>query len=857
MENGNGDKTSFFKKILNFIKKNPAMSGTLATVSLYAILVIGFIVVIVVLMQLIFTAFSTLSGVFEKMFTSGEYKDLTLEEMQDPDFDFGNCYINSSDTWIGGVWDSIVSNLAPGINHQCEVVALVKDSIRKHEVLYNLQGFDLELSPGLAVSTIIYGYSSQPRVEGEKAIDAGQPMEVLADIVKDGIIKPTDIDEMVNNMILTEGFWYYNCESTKCTSTGVEIKDGASTTDAQNGKKCVRNYYFNATFSREKYMVYLLYGSQAAAFYEMSYNHNKSINYICDECYKKWYDDEYYNIKINLDKYNINLDDINTNEDNQTVNTISNTLTIGQEEIQIYKKESQDFLLNLKSLLTGTILNVYDYVSDDPIVYTYKDGFIYNTFPNYKKAFDEGTLKENQFDVFGTITNSLVSIKSYETAINKIYGLDEIPTMVDTNARVSVAIETKDLACPSEESCNCSNGNLRPSGGSFENGVITNLENIESFDDETICNMLENGSTEKNIRLTICNNKGYDPSVMLPGGYTVQTINGEERYVAKEAITLQQYLSGISETEISGNYYPVESVKFQMLIAQTYLLNSIQRNSTKLINGTEFLVKTGECFQSYNNTKYNVGYVNGNKKDHIDLAYNGIKTQLLVNSETSKIVFAEYGSKLQNTIKIMGDMGLSYVNILDSNYIRTYSKGNGKNYANAKLVTCRPVGQLIANARQFVGFTREQMTSYFPITEYDDGSYSSWCAKFVSYILDLTPGTGITQRSSSVSTFLTYFKNNNRFCSSKYWYDETGNYGCEDSPKTGDIVIFAGSSCGYTGNGNLPAKSDTCWRHIGIVSAVNGDSVTYIHGNTGDCGTNGVCESTKSLNDKTIVGYGR
>lgn len=169
---------------------------------------------------------------------------------------------------------------------------------------------------------------------------------------------------------------------------------------------------------------------------------------------------------------------------------------------------------------------------------------------------------------------------------------------------------------------------------------------------------------------------------------------------------------------------------------------------------------------------------------------------------------------------------------------------------------------LVVNARQFIGKTREQMASLLDTS-------GSWCAKFVSYIFSITSGTGVSFNSSSVSSWASYFQGNNSYYHSNYWakannnpsgYNKYRGIATAGGPKVGDIIIFSATACGYDGSGNLPSKSGDCFRHIGIVTGVSGNTVTYTHGNTTSSacgGKNGVCENSTSLENPYIVGFGR
>lgn len=653
MNNDDDNKTSFLTKAILFIKAHPALGATLGSASLYVVIIFAICIVVVVLMQLVTSSFSTLFGVKETEFTSGKYSNMTLAELQETDF--GSCYMNTTDNWFDGTWKKIGDIVGIGANSECELIELVKHQIKRYERIYN--DYDLELSPGLVVSSIIYGYASQPRIEGEEAVDPSQPMKVLDAIAKDNIMSESDIEEMVRSMIFVEKFWYYNCEDMSCNRKNAI--DGETP-----GITCTKSLFVDVKFSRDKFGVYLRYGVDAASLYELAENHNKSINYICDTCYYKWNSDNYNEVELDTKKYLISAN-YNTNEKDNTV------INIDAEELDILRKEENDFfdenitgLSSVKRIFNGNVSNLYDY----------KDGFIYNKFPNYRVAFESGINIENEIHTPKTIEKSIDSIKSYEESLNKVLGVDgEVSTEGKGKAKTAYRTRTK-TECPSDETCNCSNGNLRPSGGSSGGDYYGE-----------VCKYL--GSDETMIRLHTCKEAKYaypSPSSALPGGAHLVKVDGVSVYMANEAITLEQYIKGVgvSEGYASGS---VEGMKFQMLIAQSYLFSHLERHGYELNSAGEIQIEAGSCFQNYKQFTYNSTYSNGNYKSKIDDAYNDIKGQVLIDGETGTITDARYNSTLTKQVFSMASNGLTYTSILNSDFVRGYKGGI---YGTSEIKTC-------------------------------------------------------------------------------------------------------------------------------------------------------------------------
>ena len=679
MNEENENKTSFLEKLKSIFKKNPALSGTVVTVSLYTLGIFVLCIIIVAVMYSIIAAFSTLFGIKEEKFTSGDYKDKTLTELQDTDFK--SCYANMNENGWQAFWQEFGDKITGGIQSECEFLALVNKKIDKYEKEYSK--FGLELNPGLIISTIIYSYSSQPREEGKEAVDPGQPMKVLKAIIDDKIFDESDIDDMLENMVLREAFWYYNCEEVSCYLDGSNVIENAENEEREikKGKQCVRNFYFNIKFSRQKFYVYLRYGVEAALYYEAALSHNKSLNYICDECYQKWNEDEYNYYTIGVDTY-LSVANVNTDTADNIV------ISLNETEKAIIEKETKE-----AARVAPRLYNLSTKITFEKTEYTYKDGFMYNKFPNFKPAFDSGKITEREIYVPKTIEKSITSMESYERTLNNVLGIEEINENNNGNPDMFVkGPEVRGRVCPTEEECDCNNGNGRPSGGGITSG--DGDSNFDIYNNSQACDILATATTKRNIRLVTCPGE-TDYNTRLPGGgtfYKNGTIHSSTgaQYKAKELITWKEYLIGLSISEIYASS-PVEALKFQMLIGQSYALNRLFDNSSGFYfnSAGELEIVVGECVQSFHYDRYQSSYESGKYSTKLDEAYSAVGQQLLVNSGSNQVVQARYGSSLQTKFIGLANSGKSYTDILSSDVVRNYTGGY---YKNAEIKSCSEIG---------------------------------------------------------------------------------------------------------------------------------------------------------------------
>lgn len=119
----------------------------------------------------------------------------------------------------------------------------------------------------------------------------------------------------------------------------------------------------------------------------------------------------------------------------------------------------------------------------------------------------------------------------------------------------------------------------------------------------------------------------------------------------------------------------------------------------------------------------------------------------------------------------------------------------------------------------------------------NDGYGYPWCATFVwwcSKEAGVYP-TKVSLKSAGVDAYIAHFRNTDGLR-----YEKSKAHGGNYTPKMGDYIFFSDS------------HSQSDGTHIGLVKGVSGDKVLIIDGNC----ANTVCNRSKYLNDKYIIGYG-
>lgn len=143
------------------------------------------------------------------------------------------------------------------------------------------------------------------------------------------------------------------------------------------------------------------------------------------------------------------------------------------------------------------------------------------------------------------------------------------------------------------------------------------------------------------------------------------------------------------------------------------------------------------------------------------------------------------------------------------------------------------VEQIIAIATKEIGVCENPPSSNK--VKYNDWFYGHsvsgtsypWCATFICWLFK---GTGLIPKTASCANMLEYFEGNNQIVK---------------KPMPGDIVFFKYS----TNNRRV--------NHVGLVIAVNGDTITTIEGNTSKTSQDNGGKVMKRTRKSCIVAYAR
>ena len=374
------------------------------------------------------------------------------------------------------------------LSNRQDLCLYIRKSLEKKEALPGIS----TLGPGYFFSSFYYAYDTQNiDKDGHMFIEVKQPddntvqatdLDAVATLFETGIYKKEDIDYLLDNYILEYNF---KQEDVHYYQWIVDEKTGLGACYSFN------DYVYNE-ISETKFQAYLRFGSNVASSFQRDSNVIKAYGMTSSECLEKLEND--LGPKPSLAIYSTKLD-----------------LTIHDEEIP-----------------TIVINNPY-YPRYDG-TYTYQDGFIYKTYPKYKKEYTIDFI-EVPFDykVNRNIEEIMEYIRSRQDYTNYVLG--------------------------------------------YPNTVVTDSNSGST----TNCTYTVNGTNMSGIKVKLVHAKNS----AVPGVNTGDEIEGQE------LVDFEKYILGVVYAE--NGSAPEEAIKAQAIAARNYVLNRghlMEENGQKILRIT-------------------------------------------------------------------------------------------------------------------------------------------------------------------------------------------------------------------------------------------------------------------------------
>lgn len=374
------------------------------------------------------------------------------------------------------------------LSNRQDLCLYIRKSLEKKEALPGIS----TLGPGYFFSSFYYAYDTQNiDKDGHMFIEVKQPddntvqatdLDAVATLFETGIYKKEDIDYLLDNYILEYNF---KQEDVHYYQWIVDEKTGLGACYSFN------DYVYNE-ISETKFQAYLRFGSNVASSFQRDSNVIKAYGMTSSECLEQLEND--LGPKPSLAIYSTKLD-----------------LTTHDEEIS-----------------TIVINNPY-YPRYDG-TYTYQDGFIYKTYPKYKKEYTIDFI-EVPFDykVNRNIEEIMEYIRSRQDYTNYVLG--------------------------------------------YPNTVVTDSNSGST----TNCTYTVNGTNMSGIKVKLVHAKNS----AVPGVNTGDEIEGQE------LVDFEKYILGVVYAE--NGSAPEEAIKAQAIAARNYVLNRghlMEENGQKILRIT-------------------------------------------------------------------------------------------------------------------------------------------------------------------------------------------------------------------------------------------------------------------------------
>lgn len=374
------------------------------------------------------------------------------------------------------------------LSNRQDLCLYIRKSLEKKEALPGIS----TLGPGYFFSSFYYAYDTQNiDKDGHMFIEVKQPddntvqatdLDAVATLFETGIYKKEDTDYLLDNYILEYNF---KQEDVHYYQWIVDEKTGLGACYSFN------DYVYNE-ISETKFQAYLRFGSNVASSFQRDSNVVKAYGMTSSECLEKLEND--LGPKPSLAIYSTKLD-----------------LTTHDEEIS-----------------TIVINNPY-YPRYDG-TYTYQDGFIYKTYPKYKKEYTIDFI-EVPFDykVNRNIEEIMEYIRSRQDYTNYVLG--------------------------------------------YPNTVVTDSNSGST----TNCTYTVNGTNMSGIKVKLVHAKNS----AVPGVNTGDEIEGQE------LVDFEKYILGVVYAE--NGSAPEEAIKAQAIAARNYVLNRghlMEENGQKILRIT-------------------------------------------------------------------------------------------------------------------------------------------------------------------------------------------------------------------------------------------------------------------------------
>lgn len=302
-------------------------------------------------------------------YTTGEGYQ-TVDELVDALKEDNSC---SKITFWNGIWDWF-DRIDGKFGNVCGYLRYIE---RQEESLEK-ENPGLQLDRALIISTIFFGYTSQPSYSQmedptlvEDQINSMEYYESLMDVLNSGMIKRDDLDKIIENSaaFTTHNFYTWEVKD--------EFDDSGNLISSTG--MCKETKVDDVRYNITKWNVFMRFGEDAAKIYEEELAKQRAYEESSEECSGKMTDSELLELVNSHGSGDVILD----SSVKKAKDYLIDEPIIGLE------------LFEQAATTTGNEKDVFlPYQRDDIYIeFDYRNGFMYEKFPDFEQAINDSNVK--------------------------------------------------------------------------------------------------------------------------------------------------------------------------------------------------------------------------------------------------------------------------------------------------------------------------------------------------------------------------------------------------------------------------------------------------------------------------------
>lgn len=232
----------------------------------------------------------------------------------------------------------------------------------------------LTLDRALIISSIFYGYASQPgysQMENPELVDdyinSMEYFESLKDVLESGTIKRKDLDKIIENSAAFTSHYFYTWDIEDEYDKNGNLKSSTGV--------CKETYVQDVRYNITKWNVFMRFGEDAAKKYESELLKKKAYDESSEECTGKITDSELLELVASHGASDTSLDKTVSKAQDYLVDDPISGLDLFEQAATTTGKDKDVFTPYQRE-------NVY-------VEFDYRNGFMYKKFPDFEQSIND------------------------------------------------------------------------------------------------------------------------------------------------------------------------------------------------------------------------------------------------------------------------------------------------------------------------------------------------------------------------------------------------------------------------------------------------------------------------------------